>query len=68
MKKFFKTKNPHSPDDFRFWVREFICETFGCIQFAKYYHGMSQATCARCGHKNWTARPEIPEWSNITEE
>jgi hypothetical protein len=68
MSKLFETKNPHSPNNIRFWVREFICDTFGCITTAKYYVGMPQATCRRCGHKNSCAQPQVPEWSDVTEE
>ena len=35
----------------------------GCVTTARYYVGMPQATCRRCGHKNSCARSEIPEWS-----
>jgi hypothetical protein len=65
LKKFVKTpaKNTVTGDTPQQRVREFKCKMNGCVTTARYYVGMPQATCRRCGHKNSCARSEIPEWS-----
>ncbi len=43
-------------------AREWICRFEGCITVARYYAGMPQATCRRCGHRNRCAQSGVKEW------
>jgi hypothetical protein len=54
-------KNKTVPESFKQKFREFLCKWLGCIEYGPYY-GMPQASCARCGHKNWCGSEHVPEW------
>jgi len=55
-------KNPLVNDTKLDRYNEWICRTYGCVTTASYYIGMPQATCKRCGGKNYCAQPQIPKW------
>lgn len=61
--KYKKCENPLVDDSAEDRFNEFICRRYGCITTGKYYAGMPQATCVRCGHKNKCANHKVKEWS-----
>lgn len=65
MKRLFpKCRNPLVKDTLRNRFKEWWCgkDFKNCIRTGSYY-GMSQAWCARCGHRNkGLAADHVPEW------
>lgn len=43
-------------------ARESTCRKVGCVTISKYYVGLPQAVCRRCGHRNKCARAHMKEW------
>ena len=58
-----KLKNPLIEDTLSNRFNEWLCgkKHQNCIKVGGYY-GMGQAWCSRCGHKNWSASENVPEW------
>ena len=55
-------KNPLVDDSAEDRFYEAYCRKYGCVTTGSYYVGMPQATCCRCGHRNYCAQPQIKEW------
>lgn len=60
--RFKKVDNPHVQDTIFNRYQEWVCRVFGCI-ITGAYTGLPQSRCKRCGHKNWCASENVPEWS-----
>ena len=57
-----RCKNPLVDDSNVDRYNEYLCLKHGCITTASYYVGMPQATCCRCGGRNWCAAKHVEEW------
>ena len=55
-------KNPLTGDTPAQRARESICRNVGCVVISKYYVGLPQAVCRRCGHRNKCAGAHMKEW------